>query len=82
MLTSEEQSIADNIRRLMDESDPPLSVREVERRASLSTGSLQKFLSGHHSPLFKMVSAVAAVLEVSIDELKRPAKSQRKKVPA
>lgn len=83
MLSKEEQNIAENVKRLMEEHDPPLSIRSLESQADWTSGSLHKFLAGHHSPRFAAVWRLAQALRVSLDDLTRaPGKRARARASA
>jgi transcriptional regulator with XRE-family HTH domain len=82
VLSKEEQNIAENVKRLMEDHDPPLSLRQLEERSGVNYGSIHAFLQGRHSPRFSMVWDLANALGVNVVDLTKTPKKRREKTPA
>lgn len=71
MLSQEEQNISENVQRLMDEHDPPLSTRRLAGLADINPSTLQKFLQAKHQPRYAMIKTLADFFRVSIEDLEK-----------
>ena len=82
MLSQEEQNIAENVRQLMEDHDPPLSIRGLAEETDLNHSTLHKFLQGHHQPRYAMISTLAKFFSVGVEALEKTPRRRRHKVSA
>lgn len=82
MLSQEEQNIAENVRQLMEDRDPPLSIRGLAEQTDLNHSTLHKFLQGHHQPRYAMIKTLAKFFKVGVEALERTPKRPRHRASA
>lgn len=76
MLTKEEKTLAENIRRLKEEQD--LSYEKLAELSGVNYQTIHDFLNGRSSPKWINIRRIATALGLdSMDVLERPVKTRK-----